>query len=280
MNTNLNIIIPVHQFNDSIATYLDKAIESITKQSGNELKPNLTIVYPTDIDKGFAKYAKKINKTFVQDSNINSIKLLLNENSSDFQSQVNFAVNNIETEYFTVLEYDDELSNTFVKNYEKFAKSYPDVDIFPTLMIEVDENNNGMKLTNEISWAQQFAGENGECGYLNIDGLKQYTDFKLSGAIFKKQEFLNIGGYKSNIRLSFGYELMLRALNNGLKVYTIPKIGYKHLAVREGSMTDVYLKNMAVNERKFWFETALKESNFTNDRLIDVSKVSGAVVEK
>jgi hypothetical protein len=42
-------------------------------------------------------------------------------------------------------------------------------------------------------------------------------------------------------------------------------------------MFDDYLKNMPVNERKFWFETATNESNFINDRVIDMSRL---VVQK
>jgi hypothetical protein len=147
-------------------------------------------------------------------------------------------------------------------------------------MIEVNEKNEGIKLTNETVWAQQFVGENGEMGYLNQNALKQYTDFKLSGAVIKRSEFLNLGRYKSNIKLTFMYEFLLRALNNASKIFSIPKIGYKHLATREGGLFDTYLKTMPVDERKFWFDVATKESNFINDRPIDMSRLLKIVVEK
>jgi hypothetical protein len=148
------------------------------------------------------------------------------------------------------------------------------------MMIEVNEQNMGIKLTNETVWAQQFVGENGEMGYLNLNALKQYTDFKMSGAIIKKSEFINVGKYKSNIRLTFMYEFLLRALNNACKVFSIPKIGYKHLATREDSMMNDLGKNMPMNERKFWFDTATKEANFTNDRPIDMSRMLKVVVDE
>jgi hypothetical protein len=128
-------------------------------------------------------------------------------------------------------------------------------------------------------WAQQFVGENGEMGYLNLNALKQYTDFKLSGAVIKKSDFENLGGYKSNIKLTFMYEFLLRALNNASKIYTIPKLGYKHLSTREGSLFNTYLNEMPVEERKFWFETATKESNFMNDRPIDLPKLGNTAVK-
>jgi hypothetical protein len=76
------------------------------------------------------------------------------------------------------------------------------------------------------------------------------------------------------------YEFLLRALNNACKVFTIPKIGYKHLATREGSMFNDFQKNMPMNERKFWFDTATKEANFVNDRPIDMSRMLKIVVDE
>lgn len=145
-------------------------------------------------------------------------------------------------------------------------------------MIETNDKNEGIKFTNDTVWSQQFVGENGEMGYLNLTSIKQYTDFKLSGAIIKKSEFINLGKYKTNIKLTFMYEFLLRALNNACKIYTIPKIGYKHLATREGSLFNVYSKTMNINERRFWFETANKECNFISDRIIDESKMKPQLV--
>ena len=262
---NITVIIPVHEFNETISGYLDKAIESIQKQENVEI-PELVMVCASEIEDKLKVYIEKYLNTGL------NIQLIKNDGNSDYQSQVNLAVEAVNTKYFTVLEFDDEFSGTYVKNAEKYIESYKDVDIFLSMMIEVNDKNEGIKLTNETVWAQQFVGENGEIGYLNVNALKQYSDFKLSGAIIKKSEFINIGKYKSNIKLTFMYEFLLRAFNNALKVYTIPKIGYKHLATREGSLFDGYMKNMPVSERKFWFETANKECNFTNDREIQFLK--------
>lgn len=269
---NITIIIPIHEYNEQILNYLDKAIESIRKQENTEF-PNVIVVYAAIIE-------NEINDYFKIHPEVLNLSLIKNEGNTDYQLQVNLAVDHVTTDYFSVLEFDDEISTAYIKNGEKYIESYPDVDIFLTMMIEVNEKNEGIKLTNETVWAQQFVGENGEIGYLNLNALKQYTDFKLSGAIIKKSEFINIGKYKSNIKLTFMYEFLLRALNNACKVFTIPKIGYKHFANREGSLFDGYFKTMPMEERKFWFETATKESNFTNDRIIDMSKLQKIVVEK
>src|ERR1035437_50787 len=274
---NITVIIPIHEFNVQISDMLDKAIESVQKQEGIEEKPQIVVVCAFAIADDILQYQVNLLAKFPNSINIVFIS---NTGRTDYQSQVNFAINNITTDYFSVLEFDDEYSTTFFKNAEKYIESYSDIDVFLTMIIEVNEKNEGVKLTNETVWSQQFVGENGEMGYLNTKSLQQYTDFKLSGAVIKKSEFENLGKYKSNIKLAFMYEFLLRALNNACKIYTIPKIGYKHLATREGSLFDIYLKTMPVEERKFWFETATKEANIMNDRPIDMSRLKKTVVSE
>ena len=100
-----------------------------------------------------------------------------------------------------------------------------------------------------------------------IDSTKKTTLQEL--AFSKTEEFNTAGGLKSNIKLTFQYEFLLRFLTNASKIYTVPKIGYKHLTIREGSLFDTIAKTMDMKERQFWFETAKKEANFFNDRPID-----------
>jgi len=262
---NISIIIPIHEYNDVVEGYLSKAIESINKQEGLTELPHIIVVSAAECGDAVLAYLQSKDKL--------PYEYIRNEGKTDYQSQVNLAVDSVKTDYFSVLEFDDEYGTTYFRNATKYIESYPQIDIFLTMMIEVNEQNQGIKLTNETVWAQQFVGENGEMGYLNANALKQYTDFKLSGAVIKKSEFINLGRYKSNIKLTFMYEFLLRALNNACKIFSMPKIGYKHLATRENSMFDNYLRTMPVNERKFWFETATNESNFINDRVIDMSRL-------
>lgn len=277
MKMNITVIIPVHKYDDKISSYLNKAIESIIINQNTEL-PQVIIVHPLEINKEIVEFMESQVRKFGENFPESKYTLLINEGKTDYQSQVNFAVESVTTDYFSVLEFDDEYSKNYFKNVIEHIEAYPDVDIFLTMMIEVNDRNEGMKLTNETVWAQQFVGENGEMGYLNPTSLKQYTDFKLSGATIKKSEFKNIGKYKTNIKLSFMYELLLRALNNACKIYTIPKIGYKHLATREDSLFGEYSKTMPMNERKFWFDTATNEANFINDRVIDLTRLTKQIV--
>jgi len=277
---NTSIIIPIHEYNDKLSLLVTNAVESIFKQEDIQELPQIFLVYPSELDANIIGFRDSmIRKYLTSGITQTNFFLIKNDGNISYQSQINLAVESVTTDYFSVLEFDDEYSTTYLRNVEKYITNYPEIDIFLTMMIEVNEKNEGIKLTNETVWAQQFVGENGEMGYLNVNALKQYTDFKLSGAVIKTSEFKNLGKYKVNIKLSFMYEFLLRALNNASKIFSIPKIGYKHLATREGSLFDSYLKTMPIDERKFWFETATKESNFINDRPIDLSRLQKVVVK-
>jgi hypothetical protein len=206
------------------------------------------------------------------------IELLRNDGNADFQSQINLAVEKVETEYFSILEFDDEYSTTYFKNAQKYIENYDDIDVFLPFIIEANDKRQRLKFTNEVVWSKQFVGENGELGYLNSRSLGQYTDFKIVGGIFKKDEFEGAGGLKSKIKLTFQLEFLLRMLNNGSKIFTIPKVGYMHLAIREGSLFDTYAKTMNIKERKFWFDVAQKEYSFISDREIDMSLLDTTTV--
>lgn len=260
---NTSIIIPIHEINEKTSPLLSKALESIESQERINEIPDIYFVFPKKIKEDLEKI--KNEKT-----NLN-INLIENDGNTDFQTQINKGVSEIKTDYFSILEFDDEYSTTYFHNVEKYLKYYDDIDVFLNILIEVNEKNEALKLTNEVVWSQQFVGENGEMGYLNLNGIKQNTDFKISGSIIKKEEYLNLGGLKRNIKLTFNYEFLLRALNNACKVFVIPKIGYKHFTGREDSLFDKYGKSMSMEERRFWFDTATKEANFTNDRIVDTS---------
>ena len=273
----ISVIIPIHEYNDELSGLMTKAVESVIRQNTAE-QPKILLVYPTELDDSINGLKNSIiEKNASSGTTEEDIILIKNDGLSDYQSQVNLGVANVTTDYFSVLEFDDEYGETYFTNALKYIENFPEIDILMTMMIEVNDKNEGIKLTNETVWAQQFVGENGEMGYLNVNALKQYTDFKLSGAVIKTSEFKNLGGYKTNIKMTFMYEFLLRALNNASKIFTIPKIGYKHFATRKGSLFQGYLETMPIPERKFWFETATKESNFINDRPIDTSKIMTVV---
>jgi len=136
------------------------------------------------------------------------------------------------------------------------------------IVVDVDNKSVFAGFTNEATFAANFSQE---MGILTNETLLSYQNFQTSGMVFKKQIVEDFGGFKPNFKLTFVYEFLLRMTYNSVKFMTIPRIGYKHMNLREGSIFWDYKNGENVlteNEVKFWVNTAKKEYFFSQDRNI------------
>ena len=150
----------------------------------------------------------------------------------------------------------------------KYAEAYPDVDAFLPIVVDVDEKEVFVGFTNEATFAASFTQE---MGFLNNETLMDFQNFQTAGMVVKKRVLEDYGSFKPSMKLTFVYELLLRLTYNSLRIMTIPKIGYKHTAMREGSIFWNYKNGseiMTEPEVKFWISTAKKEFYFAEDRNI------------
>ncbi len=154
----------------------------------------------------------------------------------------------------------------------KHINALPDVGMFLPFTIEVDDKTQTLvQIVNQAIWSKSYVGENGVLGYLNTRSLGEFSFYTIGGSVIKKSEYEAVGGLKSNIKLAFTYEFILRFLENGNKIYSMAHFGYRHIINRTGSLFNNYGATMPMNERRFWFETAKKECHFFNDRTIDTT---------
>jgi hypothetical protein len=126
--------------------------------------------------------------------------------------------------------------------------------------------------TNEATFAANFSQE---MGYLTNETLLNYQNFQTSGMVFKKLIVEDFGGFKPSFKLTFPYEFLLRMTYNSAKIMTIPKIGYKHMNLREGSIFWEYKNGenkVGESEVQFWVSSAKKEYFFSTDRNIKYSQ--------
>jgi hypothetical protein len=249
---NITIIIPVHEL---IEDLLDKALKSIDIQKDINSKIKVMIVSPKEIDLSLGLFLKKKKYKNLQ------IEKLINNGRSDFQSQVNYGVENVSTDYFSILEFDDEYSNIYFRNLDKHIKIYPEIDVLLPIIVEVDKNGEIIKLTNEFVWSKSFVDDN-NFGYLTNELLQDFSYFFISGSVMKKTSFIESGGLKTDFDVSAVYEFLLRLTYNNYKVYVIPKIGYLHLNDREGSATNYFISKYKEIDSKVEFERARKEHIF------------------
>lgn len=257
---DLTVILPIHQLDDKIKSLLEKALTSIIKQS--ILPKELKIIVPTV---ELEKQIEVICEFILQDKL--KYSFILNLEGSDFCTQINVGVSNIETEYFSYLEIDDEYNEIWFKNAKEYIEYYPNIAAFLALGILTDTDSNAKAFINGEPFAQGFSEVRGK---LDSQCLSQYPDFMLSGAVIKKESFEEVGGLKKNIKLFFNYEFLLRFVYNDHSTMVIPKLGYKHMMGREDSIFELYkdpVNGLTPQEAKFYLDTAKKEYLFNPNEI-------------
>lgn len=257
--TNITVVLPVHELaTDKDTTLFKGAITSVTDQI---VKPDeILIVVPKGSD------IEKTLKDFDFGDAKDIVRIVSNPNGSDFQTQINYGVENVKTEWFSFLEFDDEYSNKWFKNVMEYKTAHDDVDIFLPIIVDVNATDGGfMGLTNEAAWANSFSDE---LGVLDNNALLTFQNFNIDGMTMKKSTFDDFGGFKKNIKLTFIYEFLLRMTFNDARVMIIPRYGYKHINQREGSLFASYKGEMNPVEANWWLAQAKKEYYFPNEREI------------
>jgi glycosyltransferase involved in cell wall biosynthesis len=258
-NVDVSVILPIESARHlSFDEYFDRSVKSVLMQTRpvNEL----VIVHSNE--------DLLLSKLESYDYSGLTVNLVKNEGDFDFCSQVNLGVKNAKSKWVSILEFDDEYSSIWFKNVDEHIKSYPEVESFLPLVVDTDDKGVFVGFTNEATFAVSI---NTEMGYLTNDTLLNYQNFQSSGMVIKKSTFENTGGFNPSIKLTFVYEYLLRLTYNSVKIMTIPRIGYKHMNLRQGSIFWNYKNGEEIltdDEVSFWIESAKKEHFFVTDRNI------------
>jgi glycosyltransferase involved in cell wall biosynthesis len=256
---DVSVILPIKSGRAfDFSDYFTKCIESLKTQ---KLKINELIIVHTDED----VVIEFLNNFDFGDLTV--VKLVWTE-EPNYTSQINFGVKNANSKWVSLFEFDDEYSTIWFNNVEKYSNAYPDVDAFLPIVVDTDQMGKFVGFTNEATFAANFSSE---MGVLSNETLQDYQNFQTSGMVIKKSTLIDNGLFKSSMKLTYGYELFLRLTNNSVKIMSIPKIGYKHTNLRDGSIFWNYKNGenaLSPDEVKFWIDSAKKEYFFTNDRAI------------
>jgi len=257
---NVSVILPIaSSFCKDFDEYFTKAIDSLKKQ---QMGVNELVLVHTDEE----KLVNYINSFDFDDLNV--VKVINKSEDTDYASQINLGVQNSSSEWVSFFEFDDEYSFIWFKNVNTYIQSYPEFDGFLPIVVDVNEKGVFAGYTNEATFAASF---NTEIGILTNDLLSQYQNFQSSGMVIKKSTLESFGMFKKSMKLTFVYEFLLRLTYNSAKIMTIPRLGYKHTNLREGSIFWNYKfakDKITEDEVKFWLQTAKKEYFFTTDREI------------
>lgn len=255
--SNISLIIPIHELSEDVKKYLPNALSSVIQQ---EIRPDEVILVVPKIEP-LLDYLKSLDFGDLKPI----VSVIENDGNTDFQSQFNYGVTKAKSDWVSFLEFDDELSKIWFKNVVKYRDAYPEVGLFLPIIIDVDRDNQFYGFTNEAVWAQSFSDE---LGILDNSSLLTYQNFNIDGMVIKKSLIEENGGFKSNVKLTFIYEFLLRQTFKSVKVLVVPKFGYKHVNQRPNSLFNTYKQTMNPNEAKWWLAQAKKEFYFSKDRVI------------
>ena len=252
---NITVILPLHIFNEKVGELLKKSLGSVPSNIPILISSNPTIVNELE--------------EFTKD--MGNVKIISNENiPTDFCSLVNNAVGNISTDWFSILEYDDTYEDIWFDNVKLYLYSDKEASVYLPLVDLYDYNRkinnqprNYCGYANEAPWASSFSNE---LGYIDNECLQVYFNFNLTGAVFNTEVFKKIGGLKTNIKMSFMYEFMLRLTNLKYKMFVIPKLGYTHYIEREDSLSSNYAKEISNEEGEYWVKVAKEECFYREQR--------------
>jgi GT2 family glycosyltransferase len=249
----ITIILPIHKLDDNYDVMLKNSIQSV-EDFHNDVK--VSIVCPGSLKDKIKNLSNKLEIDYV-----------INNGSTDFCTQINLGITKCDTEWFSILEVDDQYKSVWLKNMNDYIQENPDVDIFLPIVKDINQEGKFLSFTNESTWAYGFTEKQ---GYLDNEVLLDFQNYQTSGALYRTSVIKENGMFKENIKLTFTYEFLLRMTHNGVKIMTVPKIGYEHVNFREDSLFWLYKNNedtkLKEPEVKFWLETAKKEFFFKNKR--------------
>lgn len=255
---NITVILPVHKMDETYRVMLENSVKSV-ETFYEDVK--LLIVCPNEV------------KVLIDEINLGQkleIKCLAHTSDTSFVSQINKGIKMCDTEWFSILEIDDEYKPIWLKSMKEHLDEYKDVDVFLPIVKDINGDGKMVSLTNESTWAYGFTDKQ---GFIDNEVLLEYQNYQISGGLYKTKVIVDNGLFKENIKLTFGYEFFLRLTHNSVKIMTVPRIGYQHVNFREDSLFWLYKNDetmkLTEKEVKFWMDTAKKEYFFKNKREIN-----------
>lgn len=252
MKNKISIIIPVETLKtESYLNMLYSALDSVDKQT---VKPHEVVVVVPKSEK------QSMNTDVTYSFKLNIVSNTTGDYS--FGAQVNLGAAKAKGTHIMILGMDDLLAPFYVEETYNYIEK-DDYNTFLPVVINVTKEGFS-HLSNDIAWSQSFYNIEGE---VDVNSAKQYDGFLIYGMTIPKERFIELGGIKPSIKLSYAKETLMRLADNEMKIKVIPKLGYQRLVGREGSLS-AEAETMNFNEIRFWLELPNEEYLHLTDRNI------------
>ncbi len=277
---DIEIIVPVHLYDEEIKKMLTSAIGSVFEAQKLYTYGTLSCIIV---------YAKNLSETtLISDMNAEfdgkiEIKFVENDGETDYCSQVNFGVQNVTTDYFSILEFDDAFVPKWFEIAHRYFYGNESISVFLPINLFHDGYFEKWQYGNTMAISPMFITpdekDTDEIGIINYMRLEKCSLFNITGGIFNTKDFKSVGMYKPSIKVAFNYEFLLRLTKMGLKAMVIPKEGYIHGIGRKNSLTEIYTNELTEKETEKWFNLALRECVYKEDRKKDISNIKEEIVK-
>lgn len=209
----VSIIIPCY----NQGKYVAEAINSALRQTFKDIE----IVCVND---GSTDNSVEIIKSF--ENKYKNFIFLNNEENRGVIYSRNFAIKNCNGTYILPLDADDIIEPTYVEKAVKILDNNPNIGI--------------------VYCKTKIFGNYDK--YWNLKPFNKsdilYENCIFCSAIFRKSDFLKIGGYNNNMKYGCeDYDLWLSFIEQGLEVFQINEILFSYRQYDETSRTTISLKN-------------------------------------
>ena len=245
---NITIIVPLHEYNETVQAYLAKAMASVDRT-----QHDVIFVGPKEvIEKASAQYE--------------NIALVENKENTDFFTQINKAVYKVVTKYFSILEFDDQYLPNWDKVFSTEELTGRSIVIpFDEFYTNKDGEEKFASFANELAWDVAFIEQDGELGVITESELTAYKDFNVTGGVIKTEDFISLGGFKPEYKIISWFEFLMRAIRAGKVLYVVPRVCYRHTVLREDSYASKAEEIMPQDEFVEKLKTIVKTDDEVND---------------
>lgn len=275
---DLTVIVPLHKFDDDVRKECDNSFARLNDTINNYKHGNVSVVIvaPPEVCEGdlFKKFSDECPVKF---------DVIRNDGKTDYCSQVNLAVDSVQTEHFSIMEFDDEYTPKWFNMAHDYFVGNEEKSVMLPVNLFHDEDDKNWQYGNTMALSPTFITENIQdtdpLGVINKFRIEGMSAFNLTGAIFNTQDFITAGKYKPSMEVAFNYEFLLRLTNKGMKAVVAPKEGYVHEIGRRGSLGDAFMQKYNEEEVAKWHSLAMRESKHDEDRGLGIDSVSTEVLK-
>jgi len=192
---------------------------------------------------------------------------------TSYQNLVNIGIEELKdkVEYISILEFDDKVNPNAHTEILPYFNNTPDAELYlPLACLVVDndkkENDSSLQMIAMLNEAPLATGMFEDYGIVDMDTMLKANFVFVNGGYFRTSAFEKYGMFKKNMEILYDYELILRFLNSGCKVVSVPKIARFHFYRPDSEFERQ--KSMLGEYRDKWLKLAKQEYFFDEDRVI------------